>query len=174
MRASWMSFAAATVVAASGCSTNTPQVGPRQTVREQASPAVHTVEGRFERIVAVRIQKDQDLLDGLRKAVADRAIKNAVILTGVGSLTAYRVHVVANTTFPVKEAFPAAEGPQDLLNVSGYVIDGRIHAHITFSDQTKAMGGHLEPGTKVFTFAIITLGVLADGTSLARFDDASW
>jgi predicted DNA-binding protein with PD1-like motif len=51
-------------------------------------------------------------------------------------------------------------------------MDGRVHAHIIFSNQEKAMGGHLEPGTTVFTFAIITLGVLDDKTSLAGFD--SW
>jgi hypothetical protein len=69
MRTSWVSFAAATVVAASGCSTNPGRADSR----------------------------------------------------------------------------PGAEGPQDLLNVSGYVIDGRIHAHMT----------------------------VADRTSLTRFDDAS-
>jgi len=113
-----------------------------------------------------------DLLGALRTAVAQRGIKNAVILSGVGSLTRYRVHVVDNTTFPPKEAFPEAEGPQDLLNVNGYVMDGRVHAHVTFSNQEKAMGGHLEPGTRVFTFAIITLGVLDEKTSLVGFD--SW
>jgi len=106
----------------------------------------------------------------LKTAVAEKGIKNAVILSGAGSLTRYRVHVVDNVTFPPKEAFPEAEGPQDLLTVTGYIIDGRVHAHVTFSNQEKAMGGHLEPGTKVFTFAIVTLGVLDDKTSLAGFD----
>jgi len=58
--------------------------------------------------------------------------------------------------------------------VNGCVIDGRIHAHIIFSDDEKGLGGHLEPGTTVFTFAIITLGVLEEGASLARFDDPGW
>ena len=61
-----------------------------------------------------------------------------------------------------------------MLNVNGYVIDGRVHAHITFSDDEKALGGHLEPGTKVFTFAIITLGVLEEDADLRMFDDWRW
>jgi hypothetical protein len=34
---------------------------------------------------------------------------------------------------------------------------------ITLANPDKACGGHLEPGTNVFTFAIVTLGVLGDG-----------
>jgi len=141
---------------------------------DKPAPAVHTVASNFSKIIVVRLKVGTDLLDGLQKAVKQENIKNAVILSGVGSLTSYRVHVVDSTTFPVKEAFPTAEGPQDLLNVNGYVIDGRVHTHVIFSDQTKAMGGHLEPGTNVYTFAIITLGILQDGANLARFDDWKW
>jgi hypothetical protein len=38
----------------------------------------------------------------------------------------------------------------------------------------KAFGGHLESGTNVFTFAIITVGVLADGVDLSRIDDKNY
>ena len=138
----------------------------------QPATAIQTLDANITQTVVVRLRYGMDILDALKAAVAQRGIKNAVIISGVGSLTRYRVHVVDNTTFPPKEAFPEADGPQDLLNVNGYVMDGRVHAHVTFSNQEKAMGGHLEPGTKVFTFAIITLGVLDDKASLAGFD--SW
>ena len=140
----------------------------------EAAPQVHTVSTGFQRIVAVRLRRGTDLLDGLKKAVEQEKIRNAAILSGVGSLTGYHVHAVDNTTLPARNVFYKAEGPQDLLNVNGCVIDGRIHAHIVFSDDEKGLGGHLEPGTTVFTFAIVTLGVLEDGVSLARFDDPSW
>jgi len=139
--------------------------------RDSPATVVQTVDTMFTRVVIVRLRYGDDMLDGLRAAVAQKGIKNAVIISGAGSLTSYRVHVVDNVTFPPKEAFPEAEGPQDLLSVTGYIIDGRVHAHITFSNQEKAMGGHLEPGTKVFTFAIITLGVLDDKASLAGLDN---
>ncbi|MHC4593544.1 MAG: PPC domain-containing DNA-binding protein [Planctomycetota bacterium] len=139
-----------------------------------SAPAVHTISGNFNRIVVVRLKQGTDLLDGLNKAVKKERINNAAILSGVGSLTSYHVHVVDNTTFPTKNLFFKAEGPQDLLNVNGYVIDGRVHAHITFSDEEKALGGHLEPGTSVFTFAIITLGVLEEDANIKRFDDKNW
>jgi predicted DNA-binding protein with PD1-like motif len=54
------------------------------------------------------------------------------------------------------------------------IIDGTVHCHITVSDTEKAVGGHLELGSTVFTFAVITLGVFDDSTSLSRVDDADW
>jgi len=147
---------------------------PGESAEVGAAPAVHTVTGQFTRVVVVRLKYDTDVLDGLKTAVAREKIQNAVILSGAGSLTGYHVHVVSNTTFPVTEAFIKEAGPFDLLTTTGYVIDGRVHAHITFANTQKTLGGHLEPGTKVFTFAVITLGVLDERSSLKSVDDANW
>ena len=144
------------------------------TATMESAPEVYTVSGNFARIVVVRLKRGVDLLDGLKKAVEREKIRNAAILSGVGSLTGYHVHAVSNTTLPAQNIFYDAQGPQDLLNVNGYVMDGRVHAHIVFSDNQKGLGGHLEPGTTVFTFAIITLGVLPDGADLTRFDEPGW
>jgi uncharacterized protein len=144
------------------------------TKKMEAAPEVYTVSSPFERIVVVRIKRGMDLLDGLKKAVAQEKIRNAAILSGVGSLTTYHVHAVSNTTLPAQNVYYKGEGPQDLLSVNGFILDGRVHAHIVFSDDKKGLGGHLEPGTTVFTFAILTLGVLPEGLDLTRFDEPGW
>jgi len=54
------------------------------------------------------------------------------------------------------------------------VIKGRVHAHLTFSNEVRALGGHLEPGTKIFTFGIVTLGVFGNEVDLERLDDLNW
>ena len=64
--------------------------------------------------------------------------------------------------------------PADLVSMNGYVIDGRVHAHMTLSNADKAFGGHLEAGTEVFTFAVVTIGVLNDKTDLSRIDDKTY
>ena len=61
-----------------------------------------------------------------------------------------------------------------LTAVTGYVVNGRVHAHVTFSDDQRALAGHLEPGTRTFTFVIVTLGVFGDEVDLERIDDKSW
>jgi predicted DNA-binding protein with PD1-like motif len=107
--------------------------------------------------------------------VKEHQVRNAVILSGIGSVKSYHYHTVSNRTFPSKNIFvknPA--GPADIVSLNGYVIDGRIHAHITLADPDKAFGGHLEAGTSVFTFAVVTLGVFKDGTDLNRVDDKNY
>ncbi|HUL52638.1 MAG TPA: PPC domain-containing DNA-binding protein [Opitutaceae bacterium] len=138
-------------------------------------PAVYAIDGRFERIVVLRFKYQTDLLAGLESMVQQQKIRNAVILAGLGSVRSYHFHVVSNREFPSKNIFvrnPAA--PADLVSMNGYVIDGRVHAHMTLSDERHAFGGHLEPGTSVFTFAIVTLGVLGDATNFDHLDDKNY
>src|SRR5262249_21343619 len=109
------------------------------------------------------------------RMVGEEKIKNAVILSGIGSVKSYALHQVSNTTFPSKNMIvtdPAA--PADLIGMNGYVIDGKVHAHVTLANPDKAFGGHLEAGTKVFTFAIVTIGVMADGADFKKMDDKTY
>jgi predicted DNA-binding protein with PD1-like motif len=138
-------------------------------------PDVYAINGRFDRIVVLRFKYDTDLLAGLEKMMKQQKIRNAVILAGAGSLKSYHYHFVSNRTFPSKNIYvkdPTA--PCDILSMNGYVIDGRVHAHLTMSDRDKAFGGHLEAGSTVFTFAIVTLGVMNDGADFNRLDDKTY
>lgn len=137
-------------------------------------PAVVTTGSPVERVVVVRLKNGTDMLEGLRQAVAREKIKNAVVLNGFGSVTSYHVHVVGNTVFPPKDVFSKGSGPFDLLSVSGLVMNGKVHAHITLASTEKVTGGHLELGTSVFTFTAISLGVLRDSADLSRVDDWQW
>jgi predicted DNA-binding protein with PD1-like motif len=74
---------------------------------------------------------------------------------------------LANHNIFVKD--PTA--PADIIGMSGVVIGGRVHAHITLANPDRAFGGHLEPDTTVFTFAVVTLGVLDDAVDLSKVDD---
>ena len=146
---------------------------PRQESQDPVPDAV-TTSGQFERIVVVRLKQGADLLEGLKSAVEKENLKNAVILSGIGSLVSYHIHVVDNSTFPTENVFIRNDTPVDLTSVNGYIFNGRVHAHINLSDERIALGGHLEPGTEVFTFAIITIGVFNDEVNLDRFDDKNW
>jgi len=138
-------------------------------------PDVYAVTGNFDRVLVLRFKYQADLLAGLEAMVKQHKIKNAVILAGAGSVRNYQIHSVSNRTFPSKNTYvkdPTA--PADIISMNGYVIDGKIHAHMTMANSEKAFGGHLEPGTDVFTFAIVTIGVLGDGMNLSRVDDKTY
>ena len=138
-------------------------------------PDVFAVSCHLERIVVLRFKFGTDLLGGLEKMIAQEKIKNAVILSGFGSVRGYQIHQVSNRDMQSKNMFiknPTA--PADIIGMSGMVMNGRVHPHIVLANADKAFGGHLEPDTTVFTFAVITLGVLDDSIDMSRFDDSSY
>ena len=138
-------------------------------------PDVYAIGSQFQRVLIFRFKYQADLLAGLEQMVKENKIRNAVILAGAGSVRNYQVHQVSNRTFPSKNMYvkdPTA--PADIISMNGYIMNGRIHAHMTMANADKAFGGHLEPGTNVFTFAIVTVGVLPDSLDLTKLDDKSY
>jgi predicted DNA-binding protein with PD1-like motif len=137
-------------------------------------PDVYALSGNFSRVVVLRFKYQADLLAGIENMVKQEKIRNGVILAGAGSVRNYQIHSVSNRTFPSKNTYvtnPTA--PADIISMNGYIIDGKIHAHMTMANPNRAFGGHLEPGTNVFTFAIVTIGVMND-VDLSRVDDKTY
>jgi uncharacterized protein len=138
-------------------------------------PDGYAIAGQFQRIVVLRFKNQADLLAGLTKMVAQQKIKNAVILSGIGSVRNYQVHSVSNRDFPSKNMFTKdPTSPADIVSVNGYIVNGEVHAHMTMTDPEKAFGGHIEPETNVFTFAAITLGVFDDKVDLTHLLDKDY
>lgn len=132
---------------------------------------VKVISTNLEKLEIVRMSTGTDMLDGLNQAIEKKGIKNAIILTGIGSVSSYHFHVVSDKNLPPAEEFPKASVAMDLTTVDGYIINGRVHAHITLSDENSMVGGHLEPGTIALTFFIITLGILPDDIDIEDFDN---
>lgn len=138
-------------------------------------PEVFSISSQFQRVVLFRFKYNADLLAGLESMVKKNKIRNAVILAGIGSVRNYQVHAVKNRSFPSTDLFlrdPTM--PADIISMNGYVMGGRVHAHMTLSTGDRAFGGHLEPHTNVFTFALITVGVLNDDADFTRLDDQTF
>jgi predicted DNA-binding protein with PD1-like motif len=138
-------------------------------------PDVYPVSTQFDRVVVLRFKFGTDLLAGLEKMVKQEKIKNAVILSAFGSVRGYQVHQVSNRDFPSKNMYVKDPTmPADIVGMSGFVMDGRLHPHIALAIPEKSFGGHLEPGTSVFTFAVVTLGVLPGNIDFTKLDDKSF
>jgi predicted DNA-binding protein with PD1-like motif len=133
---------------------------------------VQALDAHLQRIVVLRFKYNTDLLAGLEQAIRERHIRNALILSGFGSVRSYQVHQVANRDLPPKDLFTRdPTGHADIVGMSGFVAGGRLHPHIVLANADHAFGGHLEAGTTVFTFAVVTLGVIDDDLDLSHFDD---
>jgi predicted DNA-binding protein with PD1-like motif len=140
-----------------------------------AVPDVVAIPGKIDRVLVLRFKYDADLLAGLEQMVKQEKIKNAVFLSAIGSVRGYHIHSVSNRTFPSKNIFiKDPTKPADIISINGYVIGGRIHAHMTLTTGEQAFGGHIEPGNKVFTFAVVTVGILPDSMDLSKVDDKTY
>ncbi len=130
---------------------------------------MHTQITSVCRLVLVRMDTGDDILGSLTAGIAQHGIKNGVILGGVGSIRSYHIHVVGTMELPPHDVFLKGDGPFDILSMNGLILDGRVHAHITFSNTEKAMGGHLEEGCHILTFSVAYLRETPD-VDLAGWD----
>lgn len=121
-----------------------------------------TQVAHISRLVLARLNPGDDVLASVRAVVEQNDIRSGLVVGGVGSLNRYRVHVVDRPDLPTRDAFFEAEGPVDILSVNGLILDGRVHAHITFSDTRQALGGHLEEGCRILTFGVVVLAETPD------------
>jgi uncharacterized protein len=126
-------------------------------------------EAAIRRVIMVRIGPGEDILAGLRNAVTRHGIANGAILGGLGSVRQSHFHVVMSGELPPAESDPRSAQPLDVCSLTGVVIGGRVHAHIVFSDERNAFGGHLEEGCIALTFALVFVGDLGD-VSLSDWD----
>src|SRR5215469_15162699 len=125
-----------------------PAAKPADDAKENSSavPDVYALTGHFDRIVVLRFKYKADLLAGLEKMAKQENIKNGVILSALGSVRGYQIHQVSNRTMPSQDTFETnPTEPADIASMNGYVINGRIHAHITLATPDRTMAGHLEP-----------------------------
>ncbi len=111
----------------------------------------------IKNVLILRLNPGDDLLEALRVAVRENEVQNAVIIAGVGSVVSHHYHVVASTVNPPKEYFTKGDAAADILSMNGAIINGRVHAHVTYSNEKVAYGGHLELGCEILTFTMVTL-----------------
>jgi uncharacterized protein len=140
-----------------------------------AVPDVYALNGQFDRVVLLRFKTGADLLDGLERMVKEQNIRNGVILSAIGSVRSWHYHTISRPGAKSEDVYVKnPEVPADILSMNGYIVNGRVHPHFTLADLQRAFGGHLESGTTVHSFAVVTIGVLKDGIDLSRIDDKTY
>lgn len=121
------------------------------------------------RLLTVRLNAGEDIVQSIGAAAAQHGLRQALILSGVGSVDRYHVHVVETPGGAIRDLFLRGEGPYDILSLSGMVLEGRVHAHIALADRSAAIGGHLEEGSRILTFGLVVLAEVP-GADLAGWD----
>jgi predicted DNA-binding protein with PD1-like motif len=124
-------------------------------------------EVRLGKVVVLRCDRGEDLLNTIESVAKESGIRNGVIVSAIGTLERCRMHrVTSKDTLPKDEQFEV-DGPLEVNSVDGIIADGKLHAHISVSDGKGTHGGHLEPGSPVLYLAEIVLAEVV-GVSFKR------
>ena len=104
----------------------------------------------FGRLFTLRLDKGDFLLESIRALIEKENIKNAVVISGIGTFDYCVMHMVMTTGFPIVEHFERWEDkPLELSSIDGIIADGKPHLHMVVSDHEKAYSGHLEEGCRI-------------------------
>lgn len=107
------------------------------------------------------------LLESIQELIKRENITDGAVLSGIGTLSECRMHWVLTTGFPSVQKKETLRKPLELLSVQGIIADSKPHLHISVSDTSHAVGGHLEEGCKVLYLVEMVI-VSYEGTALTR------
>lgn len=122
------------------------------------------------RLITVSLQRGEMLLEGIQQAIEETGIRDAAVVSCIGTLSSLTWHRVTTLDAKPREEYPTVRGPLELCAVQGLVVEGVPHFHIVCSDQNGTYAGHLEPGCEVLYLAEIVLLELT-GKPLRRVTD---
>ncbi len=122
------------------------------------------------RLITVSLQRGEMLLEGIQQAIEQAGIRDAAVVSCIGTLSSLTWHRVTTLDAKPREEYPTVRGPLELCAVQGLVVEGVPHFHIVCSDQNGTYAGHLEPGCEVLYLAEIVLLELT-GKPLRRVTD---
>ena len=123
-----------------------------------------SVSGKLSELIYVRLDKDQDLLAGIKQACVDHDITTGAVIDITGGLTKARLQKVPSKVHDekVRIGVTEMEGP---LEATGHGIIGMtrgsggigeykdgepyVHVHMVVSSADETLCGHLMPGTFV-------------------------
>lgn len=139
-------------------------------------------KGGFKRILAIRLEPGDDVVESIRLLCLKENIKHGVIFTALGSLkkaSFYDPTPVPGQPGKYRYGDPIEmEGAVELITLSGIVCEEdsgsiSLHIHAAFADEMgNGYAGHLEAGNITFATVELFLGEL-EGIRLHRSFDES-
>ena len=99
-----------------------------------------------EKIHILRVDPGEDVLLSVKKFLSETGLRQAVVMSGYGTLAAYHLHWVTHNRLPVDNTYGRGEGGIEILAMNGLVVEGEPHIHVALSTLAGAFGGHLEEG----------------------------
>ena len=104
-----------------------------------------------------RLRPGEDLLASLEAFMAGKGIQAGCVLTCVGSLTQSVIRLAD------RDLHSQFEGKFEIVSLTGTLSVNGSHLHILISDRNgRTLGGHLVPGSRVYTTSEIVLAAFPE------------
>lgn len=145
-------------------------VAAKSVVSEDANSTHHMrtiISEGFGRIIILSFDRGEKLLEGIREKLKQLGVKNAVLVSAIGTFQKARFHRIITTDTKPRDEVIEVDGPMELAAVDGVVADGEPHFHMVFQDMNRAYAAHLEEGSVVCYLAEIVLAEIK-GVELTR------
>ncbi|TAH71133.1 MAG: DNA-binding protein [Anaerolineaceae bacterium] len=98
----------------------------------------------------MHLGKGDKVLESIQFEMDRLGIKNAVLLSAIGSMRKLTFHVITETTDESVDKFITIENAIEVGAMQGLILDGEPHLHIVCSDKdNNTYVGHLENGCEV-------------------------
>ena len=107
------------------------------------------VTDNYGRFVVLHLSKGDLVLESIKEELSRLGIKNAVMLSAIGSLRKLAFHTITELADVSVDEFVTLERPFELGAMQGLVLNGEPHIHLICSDPKQMYLGHLEPGSEV-------------------------
>ena len=112
----------------------------------------------FGKVHVLRIDRGEYLLESIESFIDGNNIKNAAVLSAIGTLDYCVMHMVMTTTLPPVDHFVKWEDkPLEIASINGVIADGSPHLHMTVSNHEYAYAGHLEHGCRILYLCEIVI-----------------
>lgn len=132
----------------------------------------HFIGEGLGRVIVLNLFRGDKLMESVRDKMQELGIKDAVLLSVVGSLSKLEYHRPINYAMSAEDEFLTIEQPMEIGSLSGAVINGQPHFHIVAHDHlNNTYGGHLEEGTTILYLAEIVLQEIVGLKLERRYDE---
>ncbi len=119
------------------------------------------------RVHVLRVDPGEDVLGMVRAFIAQAGVRQAIVLGGYGTLAAHRLHWVTHNRIPTENVIGSGEGGIEILGMSGLIVDGEPHIHVTLATREGAYGGHMEDGCTAYVLCEVLFAEV-EGAQLRR------
>jgi predicted DNA-binding protein with PD1-like motif len=125
--------------------------------------------GKFNlgKVYFVTVERGEDLLAVMQKAVEELKIRQGVVLCGIGVQEGCNLYEVISMDTPPQKHWEKMGGAVELVAVNGNIIEGAIHMHAVVSTDKGVWAGHVEPGNKSYITLQMIIAEL-DGDTIVR------